>query len=102
MCENNISMNLRDEVEGLLDCLLRGDNHASVHLARIFEADTRGVFRPFAEVLSARLCDHLSRYAEIGVTDPYVALEDEVYRLIQAGAVDWDRIARAGLRAAQM
>jgi hypothetical protein len=88
------SIDLRAEVEGLLDCLVRGDPRASVHLARLVEADTKGVFRPFAEVLSARLCDHLSRYAEIGVTDPYLALEDEVYRLIQAGAVDWDKIAR--------
>lgn len=90
------SVNLRDEIEGLLDCLTRGDNQASVHLARLIEADTGGALRPFAEVLAARLCDHLSRYAELGITDPYVALEDEVYELIQAGATDWDKLPRTG------
>ena len=95
MVDNSVSIDLRSEVEGLLDCLARGDSYASVHLARLFEADTQGALRPFAEVISARLCDHLSRYAEIGVTDPYQALEDEVYGLIQAGAVDWDKRPRS-------
>lgn len=89
-------VNLRNETEGLVDCLTRGDPYASVHLARLIEADFGGALRPFAEVLAARLCDHLSRYAEIGVTDPYIALEDEVYQLIQAGALDWDKIPRNG------
>jgi hypothetical protein len=97
MSDELASIDLQAEVDGLLDCLLRGDPHASVHLARLVEADTMGAFRPFAEVLAARLCDHLNRYAEIGITDPYIALEDEVYRLIQAGAIDWDKIPRTGM-----
>jgi hypothetical protein len=91
-----MTTNLRDEIEGLLDCLTRGDTYASVHLARLVEADTSGALRPFAEALTARLCDHLNRYAEIGITDPYTALEDEVYRLVQAAAIDWDKIPRTG------
>jgi hypothetical protein len=94
MQNETVVVNLRDEVEGLLDCLTRGDAYASVHLARLFEADSFGTLRPFAEALAARLCDHLSRYAEIGVTNPYVALEDEVYNLIQASAVDWDKLPK--------
>jgi hypothetical protein len=90
------SINLRGEVESLFDCLTRGDAYASVHLARLVEADTRGALRPFAEALAARLCDHLNRYAELGETDPYVALEDEVYNLIQKAALDWDKIPRTG------
>ena len=30
-------INLRDEIEGLFDCLTRGDAYASVHLARLVE-----------------------------------------------------------------
>jgi hypothetical protein len=90
------SFNLRDEVEGLFDCLNRGDPYASVHLARLVEADTKGTLRPFAEALTARLCDHLNRYAELGVSDPYVALEDEVYNLAQKAAVDWNGMPKSG------
>jgi hypothetical protein len=87
---------LRDEVEGLLDCLTRGDTRASVHLARLIQADTKGVFQPFAEALAARLCDHLNRYAELGITDPHTTLEDEVYRLIRTAAIDWDGLPKMG------
>jgi hypothetical protein len=91
-----IAINLRDEVEGLLDCLTRGDTQASVHLARLIQADTEGVFQPFAEALAARLCDHLNRYAELGVTDPHTTLEDEVYKLIRTAAIDWDGLPKRG------
>lgn len=96
MSDEAPSINVRDEIEGLVDCLARGDAYASVHLARLVEADAKGALRPFAEALAARLCDHLSRYAELGESDPYVALEDEVYNLIQKAAVDWDKIPRTG------
>ena len=85
-------INLRDEIEGLFDCLTRGDAYASVHLARLVEADAKGALQPFAEALAARLCDHLNQYAELGESDPNVALEDEVYNLIQKAALDWDKI----------
>ncbi len=96
MSDEASSINVRDEIEGLVDCLARGDAYASVHLARLVEADAKGALRPFAEALAARLCDHLSRYAELGESDPYVALEDEVYNLIQKAAVDWDKLPRTG------
>lgn len=88
--------NLRAEIEALLNCLAKGDKLASVHLARLIEADTKGALVPFAEALTARLCDHLSRYAELGETDPYVTLEDEVYKLIHAAAVDWNGKPKTG------
>ena len=80
------------------DCGAResGDQTLPDALARLVEADTRGALRPFAEALAARLCDHLNRYAELGETDPYVALQDEVYNLIQKAAVDWDKVPRSG------
>jgi hypothetical protein len=96
MSEEIAPINLQDEIEGLFDCLSRGDTYASVHLARLIEADTQGALRPFAEVLAARLCDHLNRYAEIGISDPYEALEDEVYKLIQTAATDWDKTPKTG------
>jgi hypothetical protein len=96
MSDEATSISLRDEIEGLYDCLSRGDTHASVHLARLIQVDTRGALQPFAEALAARLCDHLSRYAEIGVNDPHTTLEGEVYRLLQTAAIDWDRIPRPG------
>jgi hypothetical protein len=96
MSDEIASINVRDEVEGLYDCLTRGDTFASVHLARLVEADTKGTLQPFAEALTARLCDHLNRYAELGVTDPHETLEDAVYKLIQAAAMDWDRFPKTG------
>ena len=83
MPDESTEVNLREEVEGLLDCLTRGDTYASVHLARIIGADTKGALIPFAEALSARLSDHLNRYAELGVTDP-------------AAAVDWNGQPKTG------
>jgi hypothetical protein len=96
MSDESTEVDLREEVEGLLDCLTRGDTYASVHLARLIQADTKGALIPFAEALSARLSDHLNRYAELGVTDPYETLEDEVYKLIQAAAVDWNGQPKTG------
>jgi hypothetical protein len=96
MSDEVTSTNLRDEVESLYECLTRGDKQASVHLARLIQADTSGAFQPFAEALAARLCDHLDRYAEIGVIDPHTTLEDEVYKLLQTAAIDWDKIPRTG------
>jgi hypothetical protein len=90
------SLSTRDEIEGFLDCLDRGDTYASVHLARLVQTDTKGALQPFAEALAARLCDHLGRYAEIGITDPFVALDDEVYKLLQIAAIDWDRRPKIG------
>lgn len=96
MSDESTAVNLRNEIEGLLDCLTRGDTYASVHLARLIEADTKGALLPFAEALSARIADHLNRYAELGITDPYETLEDEVYKLIQAAAVDWNGRPKTG------
>ena len=96
MSDEAPEINMKDEIEGLVDCLNRGDTYASVHLARIVEADAKGALRPFAEALTARLCDHINRYAELGESDPHVTLEDEVYNLIQKAAVDWDKIPRGG------
>ncbi len=93
---DEISVNLPAEAESLSDCLARGDTQASVHLARLIQADTQGALQPFAEALAARLCDHLNRYAELGITDPHTTLEDEVYRLIRTAAIDWDGMPKTG------
>lgn len=90
------SIHLRTEIEGLYECLVRGDKQASVHLARLLEYDTRGALQPFAEALSARLSDHLNRYAELGITDPNRTLEDEVYGLLKNTAIDWNGLRRTG------
>jgi hypothetical protein len=90
------SIDLRAEVEGLFECLVSGDKRASVHLARLVEFDSKGALQPFAEALSARLCDHLHRYAEMGIIDPSRTLEDEVYGLLKVAAVDWDGFLHNG------
>ena len=91
-------IDLDRETHALLDCIKQGDPQASVHLARLFVADRSGALQPFAEVLAARLSDHLSRCAEIGVTDSWTALEDEVYGLMQAASIDWAKIPGFGER----
>lgn len=85
-------IDLHQEAECLATYLDKGDPCASVHLARLIEADTKGALRPFAEALMARLWDHLKRYAELGITDPDETLTDEVYGLLQRAAIDWDGI----------
>jgi hypothetical protein len=94
MSDNTI--NLNQEVAALGDCLHRGDPAASVHLARLLQADTHGALQPYAEALSARVCDHLNRYAELGITDPHTCLADEVYRLMKTAALDWDGLPKTG------
>ncbi len=90
------SINIQQEAEGLANCLLTGDATASVHLARLIEADTKGALYAFAEVLCARLCDHLDRLAEMGVYDSRTALDETVYTILKIAAVDWDKIPRPG------
>jgi len=93
---DEITISLREEIDALFDCISRGDTQASVHFARVIQADTQGTLQPFAEALAARLCDHLNRLAELGETDPHKTLEDEVYRLIQSAAIDWDGRPKTG------
>jgi hypothetical protein len=92
----NDSIDLREEIESLYDCMAKGDKRASVHLARLIESDTKGALQPFAEALSARLADHLHRLAESGIVDPNKTLEDEVYGLLKSAAVDWDGFHKTG------
>ncbi|MBI1877421.1 MAG: hypothetical protein HYR94_04190 [Chloroflexi bacterium] len=90
MFVESMKINLQSEAKALVNDLSSGDPRASIHLARLIEADTKGAFRPFAEVIAARLSDHLKRYAELGITEPEITLEDEVYHLLQTAAMDWD------------
>jgi hypothetical protein len=52
------------------------------------------------DALAARLADHLSRYAELGVSDSWTALEDEVYGLMQSASIDWGRTSAADSKTA--
>ncbi len=90
------TFDVKQEAEGLVNCLARGDTEASVHFARVVESDTKGALRPFAHALCARLCNHLIRYAGVGIDDPRMALENEVYHLIKIAAIDWDATHRSG------
>ncbi len=84
------TINLEKEAVALVHHLKEGDCCASINLARLIQADTQGVFQPFAEALAARLQDHLSRWAELGETDPRITLEDEVYQLLKVASIDWN------------
>ena len=95
MSEQGDRIDLEAEAAALIECMGRGDARASVHLARLMSADTHGTLQPFADVLAARLADHLSRYSELGVADSWTALEDEVYGLMQAASIDWGRASAA-------
>ncbi|MCG3209653.1 MAG: hypothetical protein FOGNACKC_03280 [Anaerolineae bacterium] len=90
MLAGYVAVNLEKEAENLVQSMHKGDLCGSVHLARLIEADTRGVFQPFADALAARIQDHLGRWAELGETDPHITLEDEVYHLLKAASIDWD------------
>ena len=94
--QSDLTINLEEETQALLKCLKAGDPNASHHLARLIEADTRGVFLPFADALSARLRDHLQRFAEINITDPDETLDEEVYQLLKGAAVDWSNMPTQG------
>ncbi len=92
------TIDVKQEAEGLVHCLARGDTEASLHFARVVEFDTKGALRPFAQALCARLCNHLVRYAGVGIADPRMALEKQVYDLIKIAAIDWDATHRSGRR----
>jgi hypothetical protein len=83
------SINVTEEAELLASHLQDGDMAASKNLARLIQADDSGVFHPFAEALTARLQDHLARWAELGHVDPHLSLEDEVYSLLKNASFDW-------------
>ncbi len=89
MVRETLTIALAEEAQKLLECLQAGDPHASHHLARLIEADTHGALVPFAEVLAARIQDHLTHFAELNVTNPDETLNDEVYQLLKAAATDW-------------
>ena len=59
MCAVDVTLNVKNEADALAAALSKGDPEASLHLARLIEADTNGVFQPFAQALAARLRDHL-------------------------------------------
>jgi len=92
----SLTINLEEETQALLKCLRAGDTDASHHLARLIEADDQSVFLPFAEALSARLRDHLQRFAELNITDPDETLDEEVYQLLKGAAIDWSDIPAQG------
>jgi hypothetical protein len=87
---DDLTIDLDRETKGLTDCLSRGDIEASTHLARLVEADAMGALGPFARALCARLCDHLQRYATLGIIEPEKALKNQVYHLMKSAARDWD------------
>jgi hypothetical protein len=83
-------LNLKEEAYALAYYLGKGDACASHYLARLIEADTQGAFQPFAQALAARVREQLERWAELGVLDLEEMLEDEMYQLFKATAIDWD------------
>ena len=91
-----ITIDLAEEAAALVACLHNGDTKASVHLARLIEADTHGTLLPFAEALGARIIDHLNRFAELDITDPGTTLDEEVYQLLKVAAIDWALIPGQG------
>lgn len=90
------TIDLTEEAAALVTCLRNGDTKASVHLARLIEADAHGALLPFAEALSARLIDHLNRFAELDITEPSTTLDEEVYQLLKVAAIDWALIPGQG------
>ncbi|MCB0163113.1 MAG: hypothetical protein KDI79_02730 [Anaerolineae bacterium] len=83
-------IDIKTETAALAHELGNGSPQASHHLARLIEADTTGVFQPFAQALAARLREVMERWGQLGVTDPEITLEDEIYHLLKETAVDWD------------
>ncbi len=90
------TINLTEEAAALVACLRNGDAAASVHLARLIEADAHGALLPFAEALGARIIDHLNRFAELNITEPDATLDEEVYQLLKVAAIDWALIPEQG------
>jgi len=79
-------LDLSAEAAALAKDMAAGDPRASVRLARLIEADSRLAFQLFARVLGAKLRAHLYRWAELGVTDPEVTVDDALYGLMQAAS----------------
>lgn len=99
MIPEDMALDVQAEVEALAEDIANANPHASVHLARIIEADERGLFRPFAEAVGARLLDHVVRCCELcakGVPLTEIDIQEETYQLIRASAIDWDGLPASG------
>ena len=96
MFAETMVFDVKAETELLAQDLMSGDTCASFRLARLIEADSKGAFEPFAAALAARLRDHVERWAELDVTDPEITLDDEVYQILKAAAIDWDHLPCTG------
>ena len=88
MFAETMVFDVKAETELLAQDLMSGDTCASFRLARLIEADSKGA--------AARLRDHVERWAELDVTDPEITLDDEVYQILKAAAIDWDHLPCTG------
>jgi hypothetical protein len=86
MRPRSTELDLAAEAEALAHDIAAGDAHASIHLARLLEADAKSTLQPFTQALAEELRAHLWRWAERGVTDPEVAVPRDVYEFVRAAA----------------
>ncbi|MCB0192611.1 MAG: hypothetical protein KDJ65_11765 [Anaerolineae bacterium] len=91
-----IDVDVRSMTDDLAQDIISGNSQASRTLAKLIEADTQGVFQPFAEAFAARLSDHIKRWVELGVPEANVALDEAVYQLLKMTAIDWDGYPSTG------
>jgi hypothetical protein len=81
------------EARALASDLAAGNPHASVHLARLIEADTGHALQPFAQALAAQVLDLLAlwrRRRRQGIADLGTAVDDGMYKALRLAAADWD------------
>ncbi|UCF69287.1 MAG: hypothetical protein JSV80_08430 [Acidobacteriota bacterium] len=99
MLPDEKGLDIAAEAKALAEAIVRGDPRASVHLARLIEADHKGIFRPFAEAMGARIKDHVVRCCQLcaeGTPVEDLDIQDETYHLMKMSAIDWDGLPAKG------
>ncbi|MCB0210809.1 MAG: hypothetical protein KDJ52_15835 [Anaerolineae bacterium] len=91
-----IEIDVQSMTNALAQDIISGNPAASHTLAKLIEADTQGVFQPFAQAFAARLSDHIRRWVELGVPEADVALDEAIYQLLKITAIDWDGYPSTG------
>jgi hypothetical protein len=81
---------LQQEAAALVDCLAAGHHYASVHLARLIEADTNDALRSFAAELGAQVRTFLQQANKNKKSvDRLAQLDLELYGLMLMAAKNW-------------
>ena len=83
-------MQLQENATELAACLAQGHHHASLHMARLVEADSAGALNAFAAALGAQIRDYLQETGNPRIQESRLAhLDLALHELMLKTAENW-------------